>query len=146
MQQNRNHPVSRQSSEGNNPAAMTTGSFYTPEQHYQQQFSNQQPQQVPGYSITPTFPQSMQTANHQMQVSPLGQITAVPQSQQPGAYQSFGSGQYFVDAACTVPVGQQQPQPLNKFPGLTKQSGGCNNPNCTHCSKSMTAGSPSQRR
>ncbi|XP_058452586.1 uncharacterized protein LOC131431104 [Malaya genurostris] len=152
MSQNSKHPATRQSNEGSKPAAvMPTGSpYYSPEQYFQQQFpSGQQPQQHPAYSINPGFPPNMQMINHQspaMSVSSPGQMTAVPQSPQPGAYPSFGAaGQYFVDAACTVPVGQQQPQPLNQFPvGRANQPGGCTNPNCTHCGKST--GFPSQRR
>ncbi|XP_055544044.1 uncharacterized protein LOC129729475 [Wyeomyia smithii] len=135
-------------------------SYQPSEHHFQQQFPRQQyqqhSQQHPSYPTVAANNFGMPMMNYQpntMQMTPRTAPATVHSETQP----SYGTGQYFVDAGCTVPVGQlqQQPQPLQQYPHVATaatrmpSSGrACTNPGCQHCcnSKPTTVVAPNQRR
>ncbi|XP_039438453.1 calcium-binding protein P-like [Culex pipiens pallens] len=134
----------------------------------QQYFPQQQQQQANHFQQYPSagppmmFPPGMQQPHGGMPSVP-SQQSQPPQyhfpqqlssGQQGSATPSYGAGQYFIDAACTVPAGQlsQQPQLLHQmpqgeqaaaFPGATTTRA-CSNPNCKHCG--INGGKPHSRR
>ncbi|XP_055637649.1 uncharacterized protein LOC129776188 [Toxorhynchites rutilus septentrionalis] len=134
-----------------------TSDYYPPAQYYQQQFPSQGTRQ----HQQPQVPYNLgQTANMPMMLYQYNppKTASTNQMVPPGQLQldqPVGGGQYFIDAACTIPVGQsgnQQPQPLQQYAPFQQQqqpqpqfqkglklSGQCKNPRCDRCSGGQSA-------